>query len=166
MNREIAPGIHWIYEAGPDRAERFDLAERRPEWYEPGREAYIPQCAYLLDGGEETLLFDTLSPASTDQVLDALDGLVGDRGLDYLVVSHPDVPHAGNAPAIMEAHPEATLVAPEYGNNHELYRLDEGLHVTEHVHVRVSDSISPPGRDSVTCHDTRLVSSARGIPGL
>ena len=39
MNREIAPGIHWIYEAGPDRAERFDLAERRPEWYEPGREA-------------------------------------------------------------------------------------------------------------------------------
>ena len=131
MNREIAPGIHWIYEAGPDRTERFDLAERRPEWYEPGREAYIPQCAYLLDGGEETLLFDTLSPASTDQVLDALDGLVGDRGLDYLVVSHPDVPHAGNAPAIMEAHPEATLVAPEYGNDHELYRLDEGLHVAE-----------------------------------
>ena len=52
MHREIVPGIHWLYEAGPDRTERFDLAARRPDWYEPGREAYIPQCAYLVDGSE------------------------------------------------------------------------------------------------------------------
>jgi len=131
MSRTVAPGIHWLYEAGPERSERFDLAERQPDWYEPGREAYIPQCAYLVEGADETLLFDTLSPASTEGVLAEVDELVGDRGLDYLAVSHPDVPHAGNAMAILEAHPEATLVAPGYGNDHELYRLDEGRHVTE-----------------------------------
>ncbi|QZP38291.1 MBL fold metallo-hydrolase [Halobaculum magnesiiphilum] len=131
MPREIAPGLHWIYEAGPDRTESWDLADREPEWYEEGREAYVPQCAYLVDGGDETLLFDTLSPASTDEILAAIDELVGDRGLDYLVVSHPDVPHAGNALAILEEHPETTLVAPGYGNDHELYRLDYGVHVTE-----------------------------------
>jgi hypothetical protein len=92
MNREIAPGIHWLYEAGPDRTERFELAERRPDWYEPGREAYVPQCAYLLEGTDGTLLFDTLSPASTGQVLDAIDDLVGDRGLDYLVKALRDSP--------------------------------------------------------------------------
>lgn len=131
MPREIAHGLHWIYEAGPDRTESWDLADRDPEWYEVGREAYVPQCAYLVDGGEETLLFDTLSPASTDEILTAIDDLVGDRGLDYLVVSHPDVPHAGNTLAILEEHPEATLVAPGYGNDHELYHLDEGIHVVE-----------------------------------
>jgi flavorubredoxin len=142
VTREIAPGVHWIYEAGPDRTERFDLAERDPDWYEPGRRAYLPQCAYLLDGGEETLLFDTLSPASTDQILDAVDDLVGDRGLDYLVVSHPDVPHAGNTLAILDAHPETTLVAPAYGNDHELYHLDDGMQVGAGDAIDLGDRVA------------------------
>jgi flavorubredoxin len=141
MPREIAPGIHWIYEAGPDRTESWNLADRDPEWYETGCEAYVPQCAYLVDGGAETLLFDTLSPASTDEILTAVDDLVGGRGLDYLVVSHPDVPHAGNALAILEEHPETTLVAPGYGNDHELYRLDEGIHVTEGDEIDLGDRV-------------------------
>lgn len=141
VNREIVPGIHWIYEAGPDRTEKFDLAERQPDWYETGREAYIPQCGYLVDGGDETLMFDTLSPASTEQALDAIDDIVGDRGLDYLVVSHPDVPHAGNTKPILDAHPEATLVAPAYGNDHELYRLDEGMHVAEGDSIDLGDRV-------------------------
>ena len=58
-------------------------------------------------------------------------GLVGNQGLDYLVVSHPDIPHAGNTMAILEEYPEATLVAPGYGNDHELYRLDDSIKVTE-----------------------------------
>lgn len=139
MPREITPGIHWIYEAGPDRTESWDLDDRNPGWYEPGEEAYVPQCAYLVDGGEGTLLFDTLSPASTDRVLDVVDDIVGDRGLDYLAVSHPDVPHAGNTLAILEEHPEATLVAPAYGNDHELYHLDEGLHVEEGDELDLGD---------------------------
>ncbi len=140
MNRQIAPGIHWIYEPGPDRTQRFDLDSRQPEWYDRGREAYIPQCAYLIEGRNETLLFDTLSPASTEEALEAIDVLIGDRGLDYLAVSHPDVPHAGNTPAILKEHPETTLVAPRYGNDHELYQLDDGIHVGE------GDSIDLGGR--------------------
>lgn len=118
----------------------MDLTERQPDWYESGREAYIPQCAYLLVGTDETLLFDTLSPARTDQILTAIAELVGDRGLDYLVVSHPDVPHAGNTKAILDEHSETTLVAPGYGNDHELYQLDNGIQVTE------GDSIDLGGR--------------------
>lgn len=141
MNREIVSGIHWVYEAGPDRTEKFELAERQPDWYKPGREAYIPQCAYLIQGSNETLLFDTLSPANTDQVLAAIDDLVADQGLDYLVVSHPDVPHAGNTPAILEAHPETTLVAPAYGNDHELYQLDDCIHVAEGDTIDLGDRV-------------------------
>lgn len=140
MPREVASGIHWIYEAGPDRSSMFDLESRQPDWYNPEQAVLIPQCAYLVEGSDATLLFDTLSPASTEHVLAAVDELVGDGGLDYLVVSHPDIPHAGNTVPILEEHPETTLVAPEYGNDHELYRLDDALHVGE------GDSLDLGGR--------------------
>lgn len=124
MAREIRPGFHWIYEDGPDRSGMVAVDGEPPEWAAPDEEVYIPQCAYLLCGEEQTLLLDTLSPASTDQILTELESILDD-GLDYLVVSHPDVPHAGNTPAILDAYPDATLVAPEYGDDHELYRLDD-----------------------------------------
>ena len=129
MAREIQPGFHWIHEGGPDRAEMVAVDGEPPEWTNPDEEVYIPQCAYLLCGDEANLLFDTLSPASTDRILGELDELLGGDDLDYLVVSHPDVPHAGNAHAISRTYPEVTLVAPRYGDDHELYRLDEARKV-------------------------------------
>lgn len=129
MTREIEPGIHWIEEFGPDRSGMVE-EDGTSDWYDPDEETYIPQCAYLLIGSEETLLFDTLSPASTDQIVKNVTEILGNRSLDYLVVSHPDVPHAGNTSAILETF-DAELVAPGYGNDHELYRLEDACHVTE-----------------------------------
>lgn len=129
MTREIGPGIHWIEEFGPDRSGMVEEGGV-PDWYDPGEETYIPQCAYLLVGSEKTLLFDTLSPASTDRIVESVGEILGDRSLDYLVVSHPDVPHAGNVPALLATF-DAELVAPGYGNDHELYRLEDATHVVE-----------------------------------
>jgi flavorubredoxin len=125
--REILPGIHWIQECGP---ERHDLALSCPEldqsWYEPGRALHLPQNAYLLRG-ERTLLFDTLSPAAGGWVVDEVDTVLDGAPLDYLVVSHPDVPHAGNTAKLLRAHPEATLVAPAFGETHALYHLEGAI---------------------------------------
>jgi flavorubredoxin len=127
--REIVPGIHWIQECGPDR---FDLADSTPgldgSWYRAGAPLHLPQNAYLLRG-EKTLLFDTLSPAAAPWVVAAVDEVLAGAPLDYLVVSHPDVPHAGNTMRILRAHPEATLVAPRFGETHALYHLDGALKV-------------------------------------
>jgi len=131
MAREIEPGFHWIQECGSDLNVDIDVGSTPPDWCEPGSETHIGQSAYLLSG-EESLLFDTLSPASTERIVAELDALLDDgSGLDYLVVSHPDVPHAGNAPRIVEEHPEATLVAPRYGDDHELYHLEDARKVGE-----------------------------------
>lgn len=130
MAREILPELHWIAEHGPDRS-RFveDRGEPYPEWYDTDLELHIPNCGYLFTD-ERSLLFDALSPASTDHVLETLDALLSD-GLDYLAVSHPDVPHAGNTNRILEEYPDCTLVAPRYGKAHELYHLDESMKVGE-----------------------------------
>lgn len=129
MFREIRPGVHWLYEPGPDRSGMIEGMDPIPDWYDEEQSVHIPQCAYLLDGGDETLLIDTLSPASTDQILGELDDLLDD-GLDYLVVSHPDVPHAGGTGAICREY-DPTVVAPRYGDDHELYRLDDAHLVGE-----------------------------------
>ncbi|WP_135827714.1 MBL fold metallo-hydrolase [Halorussus halobius] len=131
MPREILPGLHWFYEPGPDRTEMVTGDGDGPDWYDPDGEVYIPQCAYLFEGDDETLLFDTLSPASREEILSDVEAALDGRDLDYLVVSHPDVPHAGNATALLDAYPEAELVAPKYGNDHELYHLDDATHVGE-----------------------------------
>lgn len=129
MAREVHPGLYWIQECGPHRASFCADRNTHPEdWYEEGRDVHIPQNAFLLKG-EESLLFDTLSPAAGDQVLGELDDLLGGDGLDYLVVSHPDVPHAGNTVGILRAHPEATLVAPDVGSVHALYHLEDARKV-------------------------------------
>lgn len=130
MSREVLPNVHWIYEDGPDRSAMFQGEGPPPDWYDGDTPIHIPQCAYLLTGNQ-TLLFDTLSPASTDKIVDETRAIVGEDGLDYLVISHPDVPHAGNTLALLEAFPSADLIAPAYGNDHELYRLDTAQHVSE-----------------------------------
>lgn len=123
-SRRISDGIHWIQECGPHRAQFVDSRNTWPEdWYRPGREVHIPQNAYLLTG-ERSLLLDTLSPAAGDLILRELDALLNGRDLDFLVVSHPDLPHAGNVPRLLEAYPDVTLVAPAIGDTHALYHLD------------------------------------------
>lgn len=108
------------------------VMERGDAWYaaDSSEPLHIPQNAYLLMG-ERTLLFDTLSPAATTLILRELGILLAGRSLDYLVVSHPDVPHAGNTHAILRAHPGAQLVAARYGDTHALYHLDDAVRVGE-----------------------------------
>ncbi|HET9986150.1 MAG TPA: MBL fold metallo-hydrolase [Longimicrobiales bacterium] len=129
MIREISPGFLWIQECGPNREEfAARWGASASDWYHAGREVHIPQNAWLFRG-EKTLLFDTLSPAAGDHVVDLVRTALGGRPLDYLVVSHPDVPHAGNTMKLLRAHPAATLVAPAIGSTHELYHLEDALKV-------------------------------------
>lgn len=131
MAREFVPGIYWIQECG---ANLGDLAaammQGRHDWYRGGRDVHIPQNAYLFVG-EKSLLFDTLSPASSEQILAELESILEGRSLDYLVVSHTDTPHAGNTFKIKRAYPQAALVAPRYGDAHELYHLENAIKVGE-----------------------------------
>lgn len=128
-----------------------ERGEPYPEWYDPDQELHIPNCGYLFTD-ERSLLFDALSPACTDRVLAELDDLLTD-GLDYLAVSHPDVPHAGNTNRILAEYPDCTLVAPRYGKAHELYHLDDAVKVGE------GDAIDL-GRHTVEFHEATFPDAA------
>ena len=122
-HREIFPGIHWIQECGPNRQGIADaVVATGAEWCPAGVALHVPQNAYLLTG-ERTLLFDTLSPAAGEIVLAGLESVLGDRPLDFVAISHTDVPHAANVSRILRRYPACQLVAPAAGETHPLYHL-------------------------------------------
>lgn len=137
-HRAIEPGFHWLQECvsmggkAPD-VEGIDTSH----WDSFEGERHQNQSAFLLEG-DESLLFDTLTPASETAVIELLGEVLQGRGLDYVVISHPEGNHAGNAFALLEAFPEATLLVPEhaagpgsgFGAEHELFHLASGADPT------------------------------------
>lgn len=130
MPRRVSNHLYWVQEVGPDRRNMIEAGSNKQEWYIEDESVHIPQNVFIFDD-EETLVLDTFSPASTDKVLQDIEHVLDGRELDYLVVSHPDVPHAGNTMAILEKYPDAELVAPAYGKGHELYHLEDSRLVEE-----------------------------------
>lgn len=142
-HREIRDGIHCMKECIVSTALEDADEDQLPAWFDSGEELHSSQSAYVIMG-DQTLLFDTWSPASRDEIVDTLDEVLDGRDLDYLVVSHMESNHAGNMEIILREHPEATLVAPKQGADHErmLYRLDSwDTHYVEH-----GDTIDLGGR--------------------
>ncbi len=119
-NREVADGFHFVKECIRAPAADAPDVPSLADWYPAGEELHLSQNAYLLCG-EETLLFDTLTPVGQSAVVEQVETLLDGRPLDYLAISHPEANHAGNTGAILEAFPEATLVAPELGSHHDLF---------------------------------------------
>jgi flavorubredoxin len=130
-SREVLDGIYLIQECNPKPALQAEYADgETPEWYVEGREVHMQQNAYLVVGDDETLLWDTTSPANAAGVVSEVDSLLDGRDLDYLMPSHPEAPHAGNSFKILDAHPEADFVVPEYETAHELYMMGDATRVS------------------------------------
>jgi flavorubredoxin len=88
----IAPGIDWI-----------SLCQ----------DAIVPHAhlsAYLIRG-EKSMLVDTAAPMNQAQLLEDVQSLLGSRPLDYLFVTHAEVPHMGNAEALRATYPDLTLAS-------------------------------------------------------
>jgi len=155
MPRKIGPDIYQIQQCIDKPVMSDGLREDPPDWYDPDRLVHVCNNAYLIVG-DETLLYDTVSPGAREQLMDGLDEVLGERGLDYIVPSHPEAPHAGNANALLRRYPDATLLSSAYGRGEELYYLDQGRHVEA---GRRSTSAATPSSFSAPRFPTRRSTS-------
>lgn len=105
-----------------------DLIE---DWYVPGKDLHSAQTAYLITD-DKNLLFDTLTPAGEDFILEALDDLLGNGSLDYLIPSHPEANHAGNTWNIVEKYPDVTILAPSKGSDHGIYGYSDDVRLIDY----------------------------------
>jgi flavorubredoxin len=94
--REIADGVWWL--GGCLESAAFD---------EP---VHFHTSAYLIVGQDKTLLFDTAPPGAWDAMERDLARILGDRKLDYVVPSHPEIPHAGCLTRVLSMYPEARVL--------------------------------------------------------
>jgi flavorubredoxin len=96
LPRAIAPNIFWL---GGCLAVEMT-----------GREVHGHSSAFLVRGEDKALLVDTGSPQDWTQVSAALDLYLEGRQLDYLLPTHPELPHAGNLGRLLEKYPAALAV--------------------------------------------------------
>ncbi|MFN7149385.1 MAG: MBL fold metallo-hydrolase [Microthrixaceae bacterium] len=77
-------------------------------------EGTAPQAVHLnsmLIRGAEPVVVDTGSPANRDRFLEDLFSLVEPEDVRWVFISHDDVDHFGNLHQVMDACPNATMVA-------------------------------------------------------
>jgi flavorubredoxin len=96
LPRAIAPDVFWL--GGCLAVEMV------------GREVHGHSSAFLVRGETASLLVDTGSPQDWPQVSAGLDEFLGERPLDYVIPTHPELPHAGNLPRLLDKYPEAVAI--------------------------------------------------------
>jgi len=65
--------------------------------------------AYLIKGGEKTMLIDTVDPPMTDVLIKNLSRL-GIEHIDYIVANHAEQDHSGSLPQMLDLYPDAQVV--------------------------------------------------------
>jgi len=94
--RQVATGVYWL--GGCLSA------------YSQDGEVHYHVSSYLVVGSSASILVDTGDPAHADKVLAQLEGALNGRPLDYIFPTHPEIPHAGNLPALLQRYPSARVV--------------------------------------------------------
>ncbi len=105
MYREIKPGVFWVGAVDWDVRNFHGYTTRFGTTYN----------AYLIKS-EKTVLVDTVKHGFEDELFSKLDSLNVDR-LDYLVVNHIEMDHAGCVREVLERYPEAKIVTNIRGKN-------------------------------------------------
>lgn len=128
--REIAPGIHWVGICSENVLR--------------GRIVHVHAGQYLVVGDELTLLIDTGMPHRWPEVSRQLDLVLGDRKLDLLMPTHPEVPHVSALPHILQKYPDCRLI----GDSRD-YALYYPAHYPRMIDKRAGDEIDLGGRSLV-----------------
>jgi len=136
--RQITPKIFWISHCVGKDAKKYnggfaaDFARANP-LLDPNASDIIYSSYLFLD--EKTFLIDTLGPAQHETVLEALDGLLQDRTLDFLWISHTELPHAANTAAIRRMYPQLQVLTIGGHDHYEVHGLGDAklLHYGDKV---------------------------------
>lgn len=98
--REITENLYWVG-ANDRRIALFENIYPVPKG--------VSYNSYLLMD-EKTVLLDTVDRNASEQFLDNVDSVLGDRKLDYLIVTHMEPDHCATIQELVVHHPEVQIV--------------------------------------------------------
>ncbi|MFB6171311.1 MAG: MBL fold metallo-hydrolase [Haloarculaceae archaeon] len=149
MPVELADGLWWIPQCEPvgDDDDR-----------------HVHASVYLLTGAGGNVLVDA-GPPDAAHVREAVEDVTDGAGVDALVMTHTNLPHAGDVGAYEDARVySATDIPPEFGGYGELWKIDE----THDVCGREISFVKPPMTDHVYSqwpfdHDTGTLFTSEAL---
>jgi len=114
LPREVAPGVTWMSSCLP-----FHLSDRIIHGH----------CStFLAQGTEASVLIDTGAPSSWSIISETLDELLGDKPLTYVFPTHPELPHTGNLPKLVQKYPDVQVIG-DIRDYHLFYpQIEDSLH--------------------------------------
>ncbi|AKL96865.1 flavoprotein [Clostridium aceticum] len=98
--------------------------------------------AYLIND-DKVAIIDTVKNTKMDAFMDKVEGIIGDKSVDYLIINHMEPDHSGAIKAVRERYPKVMLVGNKktfeflenfYGKMDNYYIIDDGdtLDLGEH----------------------------------
>lgn len=73
--------------------------------------------SYFLKGSEKSVLFETVKEPFFDEYIEALSKLTDISKIDYLIVSHTELDHAGSIEKLLDINPNIVIVASNIAIN-------------------------------------------------
>src|SRR5579859_2972239 len=114
LPRSVADGVTWMSSCLP-----FNI---------DGRVIHGHNSTFLVQGESASILVDTGNPSSWPIISEKLDGLLGGRELDYVFPTHPELPHTGNLPRLVQKYPDIQIVG-DVRDYHLFYpQIEPNLH--------------------------------------
>src|SRR5690606_20540649 len=112
--REVRSGVFWTGACLP-----FPLADRVTHGH---------NTAYHLTGTEASTIVATGNPASSPAPPAKLDEILGDESLTYDFPTHPELPHTGNLPRLVEKYPDVQVVGDMHDYHLFYPQIVQNLH--------------------------------------
>ena len=126
--RQITPNIYWIMHCAGAESEELnrgfadDFAKVNP-LLDPTANDIIYSSYLFMD--EKTFLIDTLGPKQHHSMMEALSDLLNGRNLDYLWISHTELPHAANTATIKRAYPDLEILTVDGHDHYAVHGLGD-----------------------------------------
>ena len=97
--------------------------------------------AFLLDDGETAVLYDTGFGFTGGRIAQNIQSILGERELNYILLTHSHYDHVLAVPHILKAYPHARVIAGEYacrilsggGGKEEAYAYLKATFYTERI---------------------------------
>lgn len=114
LPRVVADGVTWMSSCLP-----FNI---------DGRVIHGHNSTFLVQGATASMLVDTGNPSSWPIISAKLDELLGEGTLDYVFPTHPELPHTGNLPRLVQKYPNVQIVG-DVRDYHLFYpQIEPNLH--------------------------------------
>jgi flavorubredoxin len=75
--------------------------------------------------------------------MEALDYVLDRKSLDYVWVSHTELPHAGNALALLRNYPDSKVIAAKGGDHYKVHGLEKAILAAPGDKIRLGEACAP-----------------------